>query len=82
MPGAVSTIGFIQDSASIRISWDAPDSHGDPIQNYTILFKNQAGNEWHTLSSCDGTTSAIILNTFCTISMSSLSASPLGLVYN
>ena len=81
VPAAVSTVGFILDYDQIRISWSAPDNHGSPILNYTILFKNAAGSGY-SLSNCDGTSAVVILNTFCVIPMSSLSALPLTLSYN
>lgn len=55
----------------MKIDWEAPADRGSPIQNYTITLRNSGGS-FVELGDCDGTASATITNTECSVQQSTL----------
>jgi hypothetical protein len=65
------------------ISWTAPHNGGDPIDKYLIEIADSTGSVWNTdLTDCDGSSSTVMSNMYCIISMSTLTSSPFNYVFN
>jgi hypothetical protein len=58
---------------NLIVSWIPPTTHSSAIVAYNILFKKADGT-YDVLSACDGTTSTIVTNHQCTVSMANVLA--------
>ena len=72
VPGQISipTVTMANDTTDtfITVDWTAPDDHYATITAYEILFKTSSGS-FTTYSSCLGTDSTIVAQTYCTVDM-------------
>jgi len=66
--------------SNIIIDWVAPSDNGSPITSYQIYIKQADEQYSQEMVDCDGTLTATISNTQCTIPISTLTASPYSLV--
>lgn len=70
-------------TGGVTISWTAPYAGGSAITSYLIEISNTLGTTWNTeLTHCDGSTSTIKTNLYCTIPMSTLTAAPFSYTFD
>ena len=62
------------------INWDEPFTNGWPITGYQIYVRDHDGTFIRESVECDGTTSDVITNSECAISLFSLIEAPFNLV--
>jgi hypothetical protein len=65
----------------VKISWTAPSSGYATIDKYEINIYDSS-NAWITTTECDGSSSTVIANLYCTVSMSTLTSSPFSLTFD
>lgn len=67
---------------SFVVSWTAPSDGGSAITAYQILLQTSDGTTYsENLTNCDGSTSTIIDDGFCTIPKTMFTASPYNLAW-
>lgn len=68
--------------SNVIVTWTAPYNNGSPLTAYNIYLRMSNLVYAMQTTHCDGTTSAIIAATSCTIPFSALTSSPFSLVLN
>ena len=79
VPSAPNAPSTTSEGLTVKIDWAAPTDNGSPIQNYTITVQNSAAS-FVEVDGCDGTDSATVQNTECSVTMQTL-RDTLGLSY-
>lgn len=65
----------------ITIDWETPIENGSAITSYKILIRTYDGETFvEELTHCDGSDSALVTSTQCTIPLTTLEAIPFSLV--
>jgi len=79
-PDSVTNVVTAIENTYVKISWDLPVENSDPVTEYEILILTDDGTTYTASDDyCDGSFSAIILNRYCHVPMSVLTASPFDL---
>jgi hypothetical protein len=51
----------------VKIEWDLPDEHGDPVTQYIIELRTNDGKTFETTPDCDGSDSNIVTDRECSV---------------
>ena len=81
IPGEVSTATTTISGSHVRVSWSAPEAHGNAIIAYTILLRELGGGYTEELGHCDGTSPTVLAELACEIPISILRGAPFTLAY-
>lgn len=70
----------IQDETNVRVEWVAADANSDPLDEYEILILASDGVTYaEETTSCVGSDSGPLTNSYCDIPLANLRASPFNL---
>lgn len=77
-PDQPSPVTVANVAAVVEVSWTAPATNGSPITGYEVAIQSGTGS-FTSLSACVESSADVILNSKCTVLMSTLTSSPFGL---
>ena len=69
-------------TGGVTITWTAPSARGDPITAYKIEIVDATSTTWSTVSSCDGSSAAVVAALTCVVPMPTLTSSPFNYIFD